>query len=591
MKQVLMFALLAMLLLAASTPAELSKTAPAKLTRLITGAEPSPAVPYYPSNPGLVTQSPGDTIGYTFYDYQTNGSTGNRVAMCDDGTLVFCWMNLPGWPQGPYPRHIFFNCLSPTGEWYAHGEGGPVSTGAGSGYANLDVIYGNRAAIAYHLYNISPHTILSIDYETPCIGFFDHYDPPDEIFPQSPDSPGRMYWPYVAVDRNDNIHLGMSEDTNIRLQRMCYTNSTDGGTTWSTLQLVDTVMVISSVLDASPVSDRVVFAYSKTQDTTTQVKNDIVYVVSEDGTTWDFRHGKINVTNYGDDPDSLWAYTDVDVIFDYNDNIHIVWTESWTSADGGSYFRTDIKHFDEASGEITTAVPTHVDSSWYDICGGWNKPVCKMNLGVSPLVPNGLVMTYTRFDTTDISSGGYGNGEIYMTFSTDSGQNWEISENLTNSPTPDCFPGECDSDHWSSLSDELDSNLHIIYINDKDAGGIPQTEGSATENPVMYMTFPNPLRTGIQEEGNRPLNFELAQNFPNPFNAKTTISFSLKEASPVTIEIFDLMGARVATLADVAMGAGAHDVAWDASHAASGVYYYKLSAGDQSETKQAVLIK
>ena len=594
MKKALMFSLLAAVMLAASAPAKLSKTAPARFDKPITGTESLADIPCYPTRPGLITQSPGEVIGSTFYDYQTNGSTGNRVAACDDGSFVFCWMNLPGWPAPTYPRHVYFNCLSPTGDWYSQGIGGSVSTQAGCGYTNLDVIYGNRAAIGYHLYGASPYVIQANDIDPPCLGFFDYYDPPDEIFPQNQDNPGRMYWPYITVDRNDNIHVAMSEDVPGlgHFQRMCYTNSTDGGATWAEIQLVDTIMVISSVLDASPVSDKVVLAYSKTQDTSSQVRNDIVYVLSEDGTTWDFRYGKVNITNYGDDPDSLWAYTDVDVIFDYNDNFHIVWTESWTSADGGSYFRTDIKHFDEVSGEITTAVPTHVDSTWYDICGVWNKPVCKMSLGVCPQSPHGLVMTYTRFDTTDISSGGYGNGEIYMTYSLDDGAIWAPDTNLTDSPTPDCFPGECDSDHWSTLSDELDDSLHIIYINDKDAGGIPQTEGVATDNPVMYMTSPNPIwETGIKNNTNRPLNFDLGQNYPNPFNARTTISFTLKEAAPVTIDVFNLLGAQVATLADEVMEIGPHSIVWDASEAASGIYYYRLSTGDQSETRQAVMIK
>jgi hypothetical protein len=213
-----------------------------------------------------------------------------------------------------------------------------------------------------------------------------------------------------------------------------------------------------------------------------------------------------------------------------------------------------------------------------------------MNLGASAL--GGLFVTWTQFDTSDVSAGGFGNGEIYMTYSYNDGATWADPENLTNSQTPNCYPGQCDSDHWSTLADVVDDSLHIIYINDKDAGGIPQTEGSATENPVKYLTYLTPPPpTGIDTETNRPINFSLNQNYPNPFNASTVISFELTEASPVTIDIFDITGAKVMTLVNGNMSAGSHDVVWDASEVASGVYFYKLTSNDASVTKQAVLVK
>jgi len=225
-----------------------------------------------------------------------------------------------------------------------------------------------------------------------------------------------------------------------------------------------------------------------------------------------------------------------------------------------------------------------------EISGNWNRPICKMNLGASD--DGGIFVTWTQFDTSDVSAGGYGNGEIYMTYSYDDGATWMDPENLTNSPTPNCYPGQCDSDHWSTMADVVDDSLHILFIEDKDAGGIVQTEGSATENPVKYLTYPKPdPPTGIDGDVNRPVNFSLNQNYPNPFNASTVISFNLSEASFVSIEVFDLTGAKVVALVDGQMKAGMHDVIWDASDVASGVYFYKLTANNVSETKQAVLVK
>ncbi len=80
-------------------------------------------------------------------------------------------------------------------------------------------------------------------------------------------------------------------------------------------------------------------------------------------------------------------------------------------------------------------------------------------------------------------------------------------------------------------------------------------------------------------------------NTPNPFNATTSIMFNLTEETEVKLEVYDLLGRRVATLADGAYNAGEHSVTWDASDYSSGVYFYRLEAGDEVFTKRMTLLK
>lgn len=582
MRQTLLIVFLAFIACAILAEAKPSKTMPMTMLKKITGNEPLPESQTIPYNPGTITDSPGTIVGYTYYDYQTNGSTGNRVALCNDNSVYFCWTKAFGWPYPPATRHVYYNWIDPEGEWLEPEQGYQVSVNSGSGYTNLDIRTDNRGVIAYHQ---GDFIIVSVE-RLPGFEIFDHYTVPNQLFPQDDDSPGICMWPYIAVDRNNRIHLAMTEATDTRLSRMAYTRSNDGGPTWTTPQQVDTVMVISSVIDASPVSDRVVLAYSKTTDTTTQWYNDIVYYVSQNGTTWDWRYGRHNITDYAHDNDSLWAYTDLDVIFDYNDFIHVIWNAQWVT-DAGIYYRTFLLHYDEETDQIDT-IAAMPDSLWSDISGNWNRPICKMNLGVQQL-GNVICATWTQFDTSDVSAGGYGNGDLYMSFN-ENDTIWHDPENMTNSRTPGCFPGECDNDHWSTLADVVKENtLRVFFVNDKDAGGIPQTEGAATESPLRFLLF---TYTGIKDNANNlPLNFSLSQNSPNPFNADTKISFSLRENASVTLEVFDITGAKVSTLVDAVMPIGNHDVIWDASDVASGIYYYRLTMGEQSQTKQAVLIK
>lgn len=85
--------------------------------------------------------------------------------------------------------------------------------------------------------------------------------------------------------------------------------------------------------------------------------------------------------------------------------------------------------------------------------------------------------------------------------------------------------------------------------------------------------------------------FELNQNYPNPFNPSTIISFDLPSNSNVILEVFDVMGRRVAQLIDGHRQAGTHEVAFRAGHLPSGIYTYRLTADGVSQTRSLTLIK
>jgi hypothetical protein len=104
---------------------------------------------------------------------------------------------------------------------------------------------------------------------------------------------------------------------------------------------------------------------------------------------------------------------------------------------------------------------------------------------------------------------------------------------------------------------------------------------------LMVFAFP---ATGV-EDGQLAERFSLSQNYPNPFNAATTISYSLPSASDVNIDIFDIQGRKITTLAEGRKAAGAHAATWRADGISSGIYFYRLRAGDFSETRRMVLVK
>ncbi|NOZ56376.1 MAG: T9SS type A sorting domain-containing protein [Calditrichaeota bacterium] len=94
-----------------------------------------------------------------------------------------------------------------------------------------------------------------------------------------------------------------------------------------------------------------------------------------------------------------------------------------------------------------------------------------------------------------------------------------------------------------------------------------------------------------EAKGSIPTQFSLGQNYPNPFNPTTTISYALPKAAHVTLAVYNAAGQKVATLVDSDMPAGQYTATWDARDMASGVYFYKIQAGQYSATRKMVLMR
>ncbi len=96
--------------------------------------------------------------------------------------------------------------------------------------------------------------------------------------------------------------------------------------------------------------------------------------------------------------------------------------------------------------------------------------------------------------------------------------------------------------------------------------------------------------TGIKNPHKRE-DFQLSQNFPNPFNPTTTIQYQLPKAGNVTIRVYDILGNEVATLVNGEKPAGVYETKFNASNLSSGLYIYQLKAGNFMQTKKMMLLK
>ncbi|ROL56485.1 T9SS C-terminal target domain-containing protein, partial [Bacteroidetes/Chlorobi group bacterium ChocPot_Mid] len=125
----------------------------------------------------------------------------------------------------------------------------------------------------------------------------------------------------------------------------------------------------------------------------------------------------------------------------------------------------------------------------------------------------------------------------------------------------------------------------------------PNGYGTPISDKVDYIPFattPFDITVGIEEiSKNIPFDFSLNQNYPNPFNPTTTISYSIPKESFVTIKIYDVLGKEVATLVDEFQKPGTYNYQLSIGNyqLSSGVYFYKMDAGNFSETKKLILLK
>jgi hypothetical protein len=88
-----------------------------------------------------------------------------------------------------------------------------------------------------------------------------------------------------------------------------------------------------------------------------------------------------------------------------------------------------------------------------------------------------------------------------------------------------------------------------------------------------------------------PKVFSLSQNYPNPFNPMTTIEFAIPKEAKVTLKIYDALGSEIETIVNDKMEPGYYKYQWNASGNASGIYFYRLTAGSFVSTKKLILLK
>ncbi len=129
-----------------------------------------------------------------------------------------------------------------------------------------------------------------------------------------------------------------------------------------------------------------------------------------------------------------------------------------------------------------------------------------------------------------------------------------------------------------------------IYLNSQSTFTVTMDYNANLFKTLAFVMTPDNV-TGIGSSSETPEAFALMQNYPNPFNPGTTISFNVSELRNVSLKVYDILGKEVANLINENLAPGSYSITFNASALPSGMYFYKLQAGDFTSVKKMTLIK
>jgi len=294
-----------------------------------------------------------------------------------------------------------------------------------------------------------------------------------------------------------------------------------------------------------------------------------VFLSTNDGTNWKtFNTGLTNLFVYGlaNNGTNLWAGTDGGGVFHSTEN-DSSWKQVNTGLGTNYIFNLAITDSSIIAGtDIGLYRMTNKDSVWTLVTS----------------VPNYFISALFNIGSNIFA----GVWEIGIYYSTDGGLSWTLMNTGLNNLFIDSFAAD---------------NTYL-YVGTETGAGVQGKERQKNEYlsksdlksaPILWKRKLSELKlTGIKSEVSQiPSRFLLNQNYPNPFNPVTTINYSIPKSSFVKIKVYDALGREVLTLVNENKLVGDYSIQFNAAKHTSGVYFYRMQAGDFVQTKKLILLK
>lgn len=583
--------------------------------------------------------------GDTWYDFQTNGSLGKMIELDAEGGIHITWMDGYDDSLETGVRHQKYNYFNAEDNWTFE-DGGPIDDYDRGGYGCIFLTTEDDPRIIAFCHGKIDgewRGICAIDWALGVGAFQSVPLPvfPEQIayFPQGVMSPEGLI--HVAMQRRDRnmicYALGVLDDDGIPVFG---DNPENVGETHRT----------NLRIAQSPRSERAAIVWDASRVGVPQpenypgggyaLNNDLMIAWTDDGDEWNF-DDPFNITrNVPPDPelegdaaygDTLRPYASMDVIFDSDDYIHVIFDARgfWENPEGGEETPVEgitidasyLFHWSEETDIISPVADgwfTHreVDEDGEEIrwptAGGWQSNVCAPSMAFDD---NGdLYCVFNYYPLDDYSQENYCNGEIAVTVSEDYGETWTVPTMITETTTHQAEVGESESEKYPTLASRIDDFLHISYELDTEPGSPISDHTERLEYPTlcqwMYHRVPvediqreeiwednlpdwHTVYVGIEEDAANepPSEMQILSAYPNPFNSSMKVRFNVSNGNEVSLALYNLNGQRVRTLAQGKMTAGEHEIVLSGNDLSAGIYLLKLGSFVLSDVRKVVYLK
>ncbi|MCK6562226.1 T9SS type A sorting domain-containing protein [candidate division KSB1 bacterium] len=564
---------------------ELHKIDKAKRQQMIRGDEPIPAV-----QTGRVLHKtnaigPGAFLMETTYDYGSNGGVLNNLVDYGDGTLAVGRMGATD--AAATDRGTYFSYFDGT-TWSPMTKVEQVRRG----WSSIAALADGRSVTLSHVANeVNIDALKGLGIWTSSI--------------TGNIGAAADQWPRLTVDGKDNIIV--CSTTNATINGVALVKSIavsrDEGATWSFQYLWPDTSTRKPGFSADD------------QDMASQGDNVAVVVAetgadihlwtsSDNATTWAYQNLTNNPTTLPPGTSADLPAGSCDVIYDNNGNLHIFW-ESFTGLPDSAGTAIDlyesgtagIYHWSAATGIAEVVDFNDIPGSDQEIglfsgnLGAFDQHnvdgnvVCQPSAGLD--AENNLYLLFATFRPNDFDPDSAHYTDVYAIGSANGGASWGPVTNLTDTPQSE--------DLWAYLAPNVGDSLRFVYSSDGSTGNSVQGGGTGSSNHLYYAVAKSKVvLTGVSDRpvSSVPASFALHQNFPNPFNPATNLTFEVSKPAEVNLSVYDVNGKLVATLVNGVVQAGKHNVTWNpAKNVSSGVYFAKLKSAGFSQVTKMTLMK
>jgi len=521
-----------------------------------------------------------DTVGGTYYDWQFNGPSYHWI-INDPPNGVHClWMYSPDAQTGFPNRNMRYNYYDlSTRSWNfltpPYMNYGVNAYQIRTGFGGLSVLPSGEAVVCAHGY--SPLTPIATKDATPGSG----------LFPDVSDGPSGYQWPPISITQNSWIHCLCIDATT---QDNLYYTKIQTWPTWTTPVGIGPVSgePLANLgpchnINSSHNSNKVVLMWTQWDHPGCPVDS-VGYRLSTDGgETW----GPVTALPFppaftpGSETTPSFHISSIYGFFDRDDNLRFVASLHPVIRDTGWVIPAEIWHYCEANNpawsKVRRALPESLAASV-----GYNAIFAtRPQIGQKPSTGE-LVVVWEEFVASNPEPATQVlRCAIWGAASTDGGNTWQRPVLLTDTTSTVSF-------RFPSVAGIIDDTVWISYLADLQAGFVVQGQGQGTENPIIVHKVPLTAftRPGVAEaRKEKALNLVVS---PNPFSRSTRLSLVLPDNSS-SLVIYDAQGKPVKTFHSPTPLLFWNGRDEKGKELPQGIYFLKLSVGDEFVTKKLIL--